>query len=141
MDFELKQATENDREYLFALRKLTMVEHLEVSGQFLSDEEHKSRLDEKYRCLYLVRKNRALIGALKYEFSEFEVEIMQVQIHPEHQNKGYGQGVIEQIFNDHPSKNISLTVLKDNPALKLYLRLGFKIVGEDAYEYHMQIKH
>jgi hypothetical protein len=41
MNFEFIQATEKDRAYLLELRKSTMVEHLEISGQFLSDEEHK----------------------------------------------------------------------------------------------------
>ncbi|MCS6120036.1 GNAT family N-acetyltransferase [Shewanella baltica] len=141
MKFEFQQATKSDRDYLLALRKLTMVEHLERSGQFLSDKEHEIRLDDKYHCSYLVHYKNTLVGTLKYESTELEVEIMQVQIYPDHQNKGYGRGVIQQVLNSAQSKIVSLTVLKDNPALKLYLRLGFKIVGEDMYEYHMQIKH
>ncbi|MFS1438550.1 GNAT family N-acetyltransferase [Shewanella sp. 10N.286.48.A6] len=82
-----------------------------------------------------------LVGTLKYASTNHEVEIMQIQIHPDHQNKGYGRSIIQQVLNDAESKSVSLTVLKDNPALQLYLRLGFKIVGEDMYEYHMQIKH
>ncbi|MBU1438527.1 MAG: GNAT family N-acetyltransferase [Gammaproteobacteria bacterium] len=141
MEFEFQQAKKSDRDYLLALRKLTMVEHLERSGQFLTDIEHEIRLDDKYHCSYLVHYKNTLVGTLKYKSTELEVEIMQVQIHPDHQNKGYGRGIIQQILNSAQSKTVSLTVLKDNPALQLYLRLGFKIVGEDMYEYHMQIKH
>jgi ribosomal protein S18 acetylase RimI-like enzyme len=141
MEFELEQATQYDRQYLLTLRKLTMVEHLEKSGQFLSDEEHEIRLDDKYYCSYLVRKNGILIGTLKYEYSEFGVEIMQIQIHPDHQKKGYGQGIIQQILNEAQSKTVSLIVLKDNPALQLYSRFGFIVIGEDEYEYHMQTEH
>lgn len=141
MKFEFKQATKSDRDFLLALRKLTMVEHLEKSGQFLSDKEHEIRLDNKYHCSYLVRYKNSVVGTLKYESTELEVEIMQIQIHPDHQNKGYGRGIVEQILNGAQSKNVSLTVLKDNPAFQLYSRLGFKIVGEDMYEYHMQFQH
>ncbi|GEA07808.1 hypothetical protein KUL42_25690 [Alteromonas sp. KUL42] len=140
MNFNFQQATKCDRDYLLALRKLTMVEHLERSGQFLSDKEHEFRLDDKYHCSYLVHFNNTLIGTLKYQSTELEVEIMQVQIHPDHQNKGYGRTIIQQVISSAQSKVVSLTVLKENPALQLYLRLGFKIVGEDMYEYHMQFK-
>jgi len=140
MKFEFKQATKSDRDYLLALRKLTIVEHLEKSGQLLSDKEQELRLDYKYHCSHLVYYKGALVGVLKYESTELEVEIMQIQIHPDHQNKGYGRGIIQQILNDAQSKLVSLTVLKDNPALQLYLRLGFNIVGEDMYEFHMKIK-
>ncbi|MBH0022124.1 GNAT family N-acetyltransferase [Pseudoalteromonas sp. SWXJ133] len=65
---------------------------------------------------------------------------MQLQIHPLHQNKGYGKAVIEQVITSAQSKPIKLTVLKNNPALELYKRLGFTIAGEDNYEYHMQTR-
>ena len=88
-----------------------------------------------------MRYKNALVGTLKYESTDHEVEIMQIQIHPDHQNKGYGRGIVQQVLNGAESKIVSLTVLKNNPALQLYLRLGFKIGGEDMYEYRMQIKH
>jgi hypothetical protein len=50
MNFEFIQATEKDRAYLLELRKSIMVEHLEISGQFLSDEEHEIRLNDAYNC-------------------------------------------------------------------------------------------
>ncbi|MEH6818173.1 MAG: hypothetical protein V7683_16760 [Pseudoalteromonas distincta] len=38
------------------------------------------------------------------------------------------------------SKPIKLTVLKNNPALGLYKRLGFTITDENNYEYYMQTR-
>jgi len=139
MTFEFQRATPSDRNYLLALRKLTMVTHLEQSGQFLSEQEHADRLDDKYHCSYLLLHNNVVVGTLKYQSTDTEVEIMQIQIHPTHQNKGYGQGVIQQVLDAEPSKTVTLTVLKDNPALQLYLRLGFVVIGDDEYEYHMQM--
>ncbi len=77
-----------------------------------------------------------VIGALKYLNDAKKVEVQQIQIHPNFQNKGYGRGVMQYVINSAHPKIVELTVLKENPALKLYKRLGFIIVGE----YHMQIK-
>jgi ribosomal protein S18 acetylase RimI-like enzyme len=33
---------------------------------------------------------------------------------------------------------VELSVLKANPARLLYERLGFKLIGEDEYEYRMR---
>ncbi|CAM3274779.1 hypothetical protein [Shewanella violacea] len=62
MSFEFIPATQDDRAYLLSLRKLTMLEHLENSGQFLSDAEHESRLDDAYACSHLIIFNSETIG-------------------------------------------------------------------------------
>ena len=118
-----------------------MVEHLEKSGQFLSEEQHEMRLDSDYKYSYMIVYQRDVIGTLKYRKDAKKVEVQQIQIHPNFQNKGFGRGVMQYVINNADPKIVELTVLKDNPALKLYKRLGFIIIGEDQYEYHMQIKH
>lgn len=141
MDFEIIQATEKDNAYLLNLRKLTLVEHLEKSGQFLSDKEHDIRLNDAYDCSFLIVSSKELIGTLKYREHENRVEIMQIQIHPVFQGKGFGRRVLDQVIENSKPKFVELTVLKENPALKLYERLGFHITGEDQYEYFMQTKN
>ncbi|MFS1421872.1 MULTISPECIES: GNAT family N-acetyltransferase [unclassified Shewanella] len=141
MRFEFIQALEKDKPYLLDLRKLTMVEHLENSGQFLSDDEHEFRLNDAYGCSNLIIHNSELIGTLKYREFEDRIEIMQLQIHPNFQGKGLGRQVVEQVLTEAKFKFVELTVLKDNPAFRLYQRLGFSITGHDQYEYFMRTKH
>jgi hypothetical protein len=45
MVFKFVQAKESDKEYLLELRKMTMIEHLERAGQFLSEKEHFERIN------------------------------------------------------------------------------------------------
>ncbi|WP_410477409.1 GNAT family N-acetyltransferase [Pseudoalteromonas sp. FUC4] len=40
------------------------------------------------------------------------VEIMQLQIHPLHQNKGYGKAVIEQLLQVHSQNPLNSQCLK-----------------------------
>ena len=140
MVFKFIKAAYSDRDYLLSLRKLTMVEHLENAGLFLTDQQHVLRLDDQYDCSHLIVINEVQIGTLKYQTHAQYTEIMQLQIHPLHQNKGYGRAVIEQVITSAQSKPIKLTVLKNNPALGLYKRLGFTITDENNYEYYMQTR-
>lgn len=140
MKFEFINASQKDKAYLLDLRKLTMVEHLEKSGQFLSDAQHEFRLNDAYDCSHLIMYSGELLGTLKYRENDQAVEIMQLQIHPLFQGQGFGRKILEQVIADSKPKYITLTVLKENPALLLYKRLGFEITGEDLYEYFMQTK-
>ncbi|MBH0087976.1 N-acetyltransferase [Pseudoalteromonas sp. NSLLW218] len=140
MVFKFIKAAYSDRDYLLSLRKLTMVEHLENAGLFLTDQQHVLRLDDQYDCSHLIVINEVQIGTLKYQTHAQYIEIMQLQIHLLHQNKGYGRAVIEQVITSAQSKPIKLTVLKNNPALGLYKRLGFTITDENNYEYYMQTR-
>jgi len=138
MTLSFIQACDNDRAYLLSLRKLTMLEHFEKSGQFLTDSQHAFRLNDAYDCFYLIYHGDDVIGALKYQEMPDFFEIMQLQIHPNYQGKGFGSKVMHAIIEQAGSKYLTLTVLKANPAIKLYQRLGFIITGEDEFEYWMR---
>ena len=140
MRFTFVQATADDKAYLLQLRKLTMVEHLEKSGQFLTEEEHLFRLEDAYECSHIIFYQENKIGTLKYQEQNESLEIMQLQISPEYQGQGLGKKILQQILQQAKNKTVELTVLKENPALNLYKRLGFAITGEDEYEFHMQAK-
>jgi GNAT superfamily N-acetyltransferase len=139
MDFNLVQASAEDRGFLLALRVATMVEHLEEAGIFLTQEEHLNRLNEEYDCSYLILIEEEAVGTLKFREQIDKVEVMQLQITPTHQGYGIGKMVLERViqWSVGANKPVPLTVLKANPAKALYLRLGFTLVDEDEYEFHM----
>ena len=143
MSFKLIRATEADKAYLLTLRKLTMVEHLEKAGLYLSDDEHALRLNDNYECSYLIIYSGERAGTLKYRELTNEIEIMQLQILPEFQGKGLGNKVMERVlgWSKERHKKIELAVLKANPAKLLYERLGFAVTREDDYEFYMELKH
>ncbi|WP_074409841.1 MULTISPECIES: GNAT family N-acetyltransferase [Aquimarina] len=138
---ELIKAQESDKDFLFKLRKVTMVEHLEEMGIFLSDEEHLSRIDFQYDNAYVILKSNQRAGVLKYIETEHAIEILQIQVLPEYQGHGIGKYVIKDIIETAKASNkdMVLKVLKENPARYLYERMGFKTVDEDKYEFHMQL--
>lgn len=137
MHFEFVTATEQDKPYLLRLRKLTMVAHLETAGLYLNDDQHMARVEEAFAHSHLIKLDNQVIGLIKYRQHPDAVEIMQLQIHPDFQGQGMGSKVLQQIFTENPHQPVRLTVLKANPALALYQRSGFAVIGEDDYEYHM----
>ena len=141
MSIELVRALNEDKAFLLKLRKMTMVEHLEKAGLYLSDAEHEFRLNDAFDCSHIVVHSGANIGLAKFRESSGKLEIMQIQIMPEYQGRGLGRCVTKQLITTARTKglNVVLAVLRDNPATRLYKSLGFKIIGEDDYEYFMEL--
>ena len=140
-NFKLVQALNDDRSYLFDLRKLTMVAHLEREGLYLSDDQFRLRVDDKYECAYLIVSSGEKIGVINYQEFVEKIVIMQIQIHPDFQGRGFGQRVIKQILDSSRTKSVELSVLKSNPAISLYERIGFSITGEDENEFFMEFNN
>jgi len=58
---------------------------------------------------------------------------LSIAIKKQHRNRGIGTRLIKQMIIDLKKKNInalSLSVDKENPAMKLYKKLGFLVVNE-----------
>ena len=66
---------------------------------------------------------------------------LQFYIAREHQNLGTGTQVLRDLIAEARLKNkvVSLGVMKNNPARRLYEREGFKLVGENDYKFLMKI--
>ncbi len=140
MEIELIGAKETDQGFLFDLRKQTMVKHLEKAGIYLSDQEHMARVNKHFEASKIIIKSGKRIGLLKCLETLTNIEIMQLQIAPQFQGMGIGKYLVNELISKATleSKNISLNVLKENPAKHLYLRCGFTIISEDEYEFHMK---
>jgi ribosomal protein S18 acetylase RimI-like enzyme len=72
--------------------------------------------------------------------SDGEWTIDQIQLEPEFQSRGMGTEIVRNLQASAQAAGVRLTlkVLKVNPALRLYERLGFKVVGEEEGIYAMQ---
>jgi len=138
MSLILKKATRSDKSYLLQLRKLTMTEHLERVGRLYSDAQHLARIDMHYEFANIIYYKNDKVGTIKYVNQDKVIEILQIQIHPKFQGKGLGGAVIQNILNLANTKPVKLSVLKGNPAKKLYERLGFKVINENHQEWFMQ---
>ena len=117
-----------------------MDKHLVASGARCSEEQHLDRLMHHFDCADVLCSKDKPVGLLKVRRTSHEWEIIQVQLSPQLQGQGAGRWLLEQVIAEASAARVTLklSVLKVNPAKRLYERLGFKVVGEDAHEYCMQ---
>lgn len=141
-NIKLIQAKTSDLAFLSELRKASMLSHLQTAGIHLSDEEHLQRVKYHFDCAHIIWFQDKKVGLLKYLEKEDEVSLLQFQLLPPFQGKGLGTQIMEHYLQliKPIQKPITLKVLKANPAQHLYMRLGFQIVGQDEYEYFMELK-
>lgn len=135
-----KKATEEDIEFLLWLRKETMVEHYLRAGKEVNEESLLSRIYHHFEHAKIILLNDQKIGLLKVAEQDNEIEIFQIQIAPNYQNKGLGREIIKSILEEASSKKIpvKLSVLKVNKAQTLYKNLGFEIYDENEFSYFMR---
>ncbi|PCK32151.1 GNAT family N-acetyltransferase [Pseudoalteromonas piscicida] len=132
------KAKKCDLNYLVALRKATMVPHLENAKLFLSEAEHKARVLYEYSCSHLIYVDGMCVGLAKFKQRENDYYLFQLQIEPQQQGRGLGAQVINSLIDSNSKLPWVLTVLKANPAKQLYERLGFVAFDEDEYEFHLR---
>jgi ribosomal protein S18 acetylase RimI-like enzyme len=80
------------------------------------------------------------IGWIACKEEEKQIEILDLHILPAHQRKGIGRRLISGILERavRSGKEVCLSVLKVNPSITLYERLGFIAVGQT--ETHILMK-
>ena len=94
-------------------------------------------------CIAVFEANKALVGAawlrlLKFEhrgygYIDDEMPELAVAVLPKDRGQGIGTKLLIHLFEQAKRgySNISLSVSVDNPALRLYRRLGFEVVEHD----------
>jgi len=138
-----RPATEADIPFLVALREQTMDVHLAASGvDIRSGDPGAARLErvrQRFDCAEILLLDGEPVGLVKVVKAPGCWKLQQIQLGPRLQGQGYGRELIEQLVADAGAAgaDVSLNVLKANPAKRLYERLGFAQVGEDEFEFMM----
>ncbi|SEL05244.1 Prephenate dehydrogenase [Pseudoxanthomonas sp. GM95] len=140
-DLQRRPATEDDIPALLALREATMRAHMENSGADASPASMRTRLLNGYQHADVLLHEGRIAGLLKLDRSGADYVVMQIQVAPALQGFGLGKALLLDYIEEARSagKDVTLHVLKANPARGLYERLGFVVEGEDPQEFHMRL--
>jgi ribosomal protein S18 acetylase RimI-like enzyme len=134
-----RAAVEADLPFLVALRLATMTPHLSRQGLAIDDAEHAERAASRLDAAAIVECDGQAVGVIKVLQDGTTWTIEQFQIAPEHQGRGLGTTVLRAVIADARASGalLRLSVLKQNPAARLYARLGFRTLAESANSYKM----
>lgn len=137
-----RQATPEDIPFLLDLRQRTMNGHVLASGGEVSDVHHMARLMHRFECAEVLMHEGVPVGILKVSRDPHEWVVIQIQLAPGYQGGGIGTGLMAEVVDEAARAGVDLTlsVLKANPAKALYERFGFVIERESEFSYEMRRK-
>lgn len=141
MRIGLRPGAPEDREYLWRLHCATMREYVDKTWGW-NEAWQRRRFDENFDPLPLriIEKEGEPIGCISVQRPGHEIFLAAIEIAPEHQNQGIASQLIQELLDesDRSYLPVTLSVLKVNPARRLYERLGFKCTGETPTHYLMR---
>ncbi len=135
-NFELISASEADKEFIRNLNQACYENVVRKQfGKWKLDEQHQYFENkwnpDKYQ---LIIEKADLVGILSVQTESDHIFLAEILIVPSFQNNSLGSTVIRSVLENAKSLAlpVRLQVLLLNPAINLYLRLGFSITGETS---------
>ncbi len=146
MEYTLRECTLEDFDFLFYLKKENFKWYVDKIWGWNDDDQKerlKQDLKEHLHHKKIILFNNKMIGVYVIHITETgDMFINEISILKEYQNKGIGKKILEDQLKENNENGIRtiLQVFKENPAKKLYERLGFTVYRETETHYQMESK-
>ena len=141
-EIELRQTTADDVDFLWDTFRISMKDYItQARGEWNEQrEESQFRNQLDLSATQVIRSNDLAVGFIIAPIKDSAREIHTICIVPEHQRKGIGTEVLRRAVAQAREQKISLylSVLKVNPARRLYERLGFEVIEETKHHFRMK---
>lgn len=138
-----KNGNQEEIKFIYNLKKEVYQKYVEkIYGEW--NEENQKKLFNKFmkessKNIELIYLKDKLVGFYNGKTKDDRsFEIGNICIIPEYQNKKIGTAVLKEILFENKDKDIVLQCFKENPASKLYERMGFKKEIETQTHYIMK---
>jgi GNAT superfamily N-acetyltransferase len=139
----LRQAGQADADFIYRLVEATMRSYVEQTWGSFSEEVNRRNIAE-----IIAAKNYSIIqcrgedvGAISVERNSDFIQLSQLFILPQHQNKGIGTSPVRELASEARKSRmpLRLRVLKANPARGFYERLGFQVSSITPERVYMEL--
>lgn len=137
--------TDDDYDFVYEMKKNSYKDYVEINYGEWNEQVQKEMFIEfintykKYIKIIMVDGEK--IGFYHTQpINEKLYEFGNICIKKKYQGKKIGTSILISEIQKHNNQDITLRVFKQNPARKLYERLGFKIHEETAHHYKMILK-
>lgn len=139
-----KNGNQNEIQFIYNLKKEVYQKYVKnIYGEW--NEENQKKLFNKFmkensKNIELIYLKNEIIGFYNGKENNNNIyEIGNICIKTKYQNKGIGTAILKEILFENKDKEILLKCFKENPAIKLYERIGFKKINETKNHYIMKI--
>ncbi|HEY5330097.1 MAG TPA: GNAT family N-acetyltransferase [Acidobacteriaceae bacterium] len=148
LGWRLRPAVKEDEEFLrtlFALTQVTLQSFPPELQATLLEMQYRGR-EMTYSTQYPDAEDSMIclndgtpIGRRLVDRSDERFRLVDVAVLPEWQGKGIGTRVLAELAQQSRETGVklSLRMVKENPAVRLYSRLGFETVAADEISYEM----
>ena len=140
--FALRASSNEDAALFYDIAEQTMRAHVLAAGGTWDEERRRreSADDSANPNANIVLIDAAEAGILVVERRPDEVYLHDLCLLPSYQGRGIGTAVVAALQKEAAARRVPLRlqVLKVNPALRFYERLGFSVMQETEYFFHMQ---
>lgn len=150
---ELRPSCPDDREFLFRLYSSTRAHEIEPLGWPAAQQEAFLRMQfnaqqQWYQSAYagadyqVVVVDGQPIGRLIVLRGPDAWNLLDISLLPQTRSHGIGSELMRALIQQCAAAGVilKLQVLKVNPALRLYQRLGFVVTGEDQIYLQMELR-
>ncbi len=136
MDYELRPATSDDYAYCYRLTKRNMQNlFCKHWGGWVSAEFRKGFVVENIAMVIIAGKRAGYLNIIR---EPSFIYIDNIQLSPAWQNQGIGTSLLNCLLDTHSGISIRLTTFEDNPAKRLYERMGFVVLARNGMTVKME---
>ena len=148
---EHRPITDQDTEFLYTLYASTRAEEMAVlpwneqeKQEFLRmqfEAQHKFYQEQFCNAEFnIISINKKDIGRLYIDRRKDEIRVIDIALLPEHRGKGLGAKIMQEVLDEAASANtwVRIHVEHNNPAMRLYERLGFRKIDDHGVYFLME---
>ena len=144
LEIELCQAKVADTKLLSDVFRVSMKDYItQIRGEWNEQrEESQFRHQLELSAARVIRSKILEVGVITAPIKDSARWIHTICIVTDHQNRGIGTEVIRSVVAEAETQKMPLylSVLKVNPARRLYERLGFVIIEETEHHFRMKFR-
>jgi len=147
----LRPEVAEDADFLFRLYASTRTEEMKLVPWNAAQKEGFLRMQFQaqtthYRQYYpdasydVILCEGKAIGRLYVHRTEDAILVIDIALLPEHRGRAIGSGLLNEILSQASAqkKCVQIHVERNNPALRLYTRLGFQVTEDKGIYYFME---
>lgn len=141
---KLRRATVTDTKFLWEVFRVSMKDYItQTRGEWKEQrEESQFRQQLDLSAAQVIESKNLDVGFIMAPTKDNARWIHTICIVLEHQNRGIGTEVVRSVIAEAERQNMPLylSVLKVNPARRLYERLGFVVIEDTEHHFTMKFR-